>query len=66
MGAEELLIWMLLFVGGRSGVLNLSLLNQVATLCISLKRDLKDHPSLVIDSIPINEADTLSVLGHHF
>ena len=36
------------------------------TLCISLKRDLQDHPSLVMDGIPIKEAETLSMLGFHF
>ena len=37
-----------------------------SSLCISLKRDLEDHPSLVMDGIPIKEAETLSVLGFHF
>ena len=36
------------------------------TLCISLKRNLKDNPSLVMDGIPIKEGETLSVLGFHF
>ena len=30
------------------------------------KRDLEDHPSLMMDGIPIMEAETLSVLGFHF
>ena len=34
-----------------------------STLCISLKQD---HPSLVMDGIPIKEAEILSVLGFHF
>ena len=59
-----ILIWMLLFVGGRSGILSSSLLSSV--LCISLKRNLQDHPSLVMDSIPIVEVETLSALGFHF
>ena len=37
-----------------------------STLCILLKRYLKDHPSLVMDGIPIKEAETLSVLGFYF
>ena len=37
-----------------------------SALCISLKRDLEDHPPLVMDGIPIKEAETLSVLGFHF
>ena len=37
-----------------------------SALCISLKRDLEDHPSLVMDGTPIKEAETLSVLGFHF
>ena len=37
-----------------------------STLCISLKQDLKDHPSLVMDGIHIKEAETLSMLGFHF
>ena len=34
-----------------------------STLCISLKRDLQDHPSLVMD---VKEAETISVLVFHF
>ena len=37
-----------------------------STLCISLKQDLQDHSSLVMDGISIKEAETLSVLGFHF
>ena len=37
-----------------------------SALCISLKRDLQDHPSLVMDDIPIVEVETLSVLGFRF
>ena len=37
-----------------------------STLCISLKQDIQDHSSLVMDGIPIKEAETLSVLGFHF
>ena len=37
-----------------------------SALCTSLKRNLQDHPSLVMDSIPIVEVETLSVLGFHF
>ena len=39
---------------------------KLSTLCISLKRDLKHHPFLVMDGIPIKEAETLSMLGFHF
>ena len=39
---------------------------KLSTLCISLKRDLEDYPSLMMDGIPIMEAETLSVLGFHF
>ena len=39
---------------------------KLSALCISLKRDLQDHPSLVMDSIPIVEVETLSVLGFRF
>ena len=37
-----------------------------SALCNSLKRHLQDHPSLVMDGIPIVEVETLSVLGFHF
>ena len=47
--------WHILFEPAKSG-----------TLCIALKQGLKDHPSLVMDDIPIKEAETLSVLGFHF
>ena len=32
-----------------------------SALCISLKRDLQDHPSLVMDSVPIVEVETCNV-----
>ena len=34
---------------------------KLSTLCISLKRDLKDHPSLIMDDIPIKEAEILAI-----
>ena len=37
-----------------------------SALCILLKRNLRDHPSLVMDGIPIVEVETLSVLGFRF
>ena len=47
---------------GRSGVLSSSLPNQV----FYELHCLQDHLSLVMECIPIVEAETMSVLGFHF
>ena len=39
---------------------------KTSALCISLKRDLEDHPYLVMNGIPIKGVETLCVLGFHF
>ena len=39
---------------------------KTSAVCISLKQDLEDHPSLVMDGIPVKEVETLCVLGFHF
>ena len=56
---------MLLFVGGKKWHIAFEPAKSSA-LCISLKRDLQDHPSLVMDSVPIVEVETMSVLGFRF
>ena len=35
-------------------------------LCVSLKRDVKEHPPLFMNGVPIKESKVLSILGFHF
>ena len=39
---------------------------KLSALCILLKRDLQDYPSLVTNGIAIVEAETIYVLEFHF
>ena len=59
-----ILIWMLLLLGKKWRIEFEPA--KSSALCILLKRNLQDHPSLVMDGIPIVEVETLSVLGFRF
>ena len=59
-----MLISVELLIGREDGTLNLDL--QSLIICVSLKRDIEEHPSLFMNDVSISESKVLSILRFHF